>query len=290
MEGESIYGTYGQAGKLTPAEAKTRIIKNLDEVRKEMDYDYVAKGFSENVYLTKVPSGHDCSKNAYVNTNPVQRNTDVWSSNGYIKEECTISGSVPETITINPEGKELWIVLKDVKLDSGKEIVVDLTNTNGLQEGKVCFLVDGTLSVNNSDIVNKELKDGVAFDYKKDWGMEYFGKKNSHITCTNYAQFTGSFKCPFTTYSAKNYGIYEADYTDEYGVNWKTDTEVTSIDITNNKPPIVGNALFSDIEECQNGFGLYYTESGQSGKGGGGQGAGFNTALGYYELGYFAGS
>ncbi|MDD7517947.1 hypothetical protein [Ruminococcus flavefaciens] len=296
MKRENIYGTYDQAGKFTPADAKTKIIKNLDEVRKEMDYDYVAKGFSENVYLTKVPSGHDCSKNAYVKTNPVQRNTDVWSSNGYIKEDCTLKGIAPEVITINPEGKEIWVVLDNFKLDGKdqstyREIIVDLTNpANGLQEGKVCFLIKGTLNLKGSAIVNKELKDGVAFDYKKDWGIEFFGEKNTKIVCDQQCQFTGSFKCPFTTYKATHNGIYTADYTDEYGVNWKTDTEVTSIDITNNKPPIVGNALFSDIEECQNGFGLYYTESGQSGKSGGGQSAGFNTALGYYELGYFAGS
>jgi len=298
MKRENIYGTYDQAGKFTPADTKTKIIKNLDEVRKEMDYDDVKGDFNESSYCISVPSGHDCSKNAYVKTNPVQRNTDVWSSNGYIKEDCTLKGIAPEVITINPEGKEIWVVLDNFDLngkDNGsyREIVVDLTNpSNGLQEGKVCFLIKGTLKVKGSAIVNKELKDGIAFDYKKDWGIEFFGEKNTKIVCDQPCQFTGSFKCPFTSYTAAKNGIYTADYTDEYGVEWKSKPfgQTRGEDYTANKPPLIGNALFSDIINAQNDFGLYYTESGQSGKGGGGQGAGFNTALGYYELGYFAGS
>jgi hypothetical protein len=292
---ENIYGYYDAAWQFHPADNKTKIIKNLDEVRKEMDFDDATGEFKTSSYSTEVPADHDCSELAYKNN---VRNTNVWSSKGYIKEDCTLKGTAPETITINPEGKTIWVVLDNFDLngkDNGsyREIIVDLTNpSTKLQEGKVCFLIKGDLKVKGSAIVNKELIDGKPFDYTKDWGMEFFGEKNSRIITDQPCSFTGSFKCPFTSYTGDKNGIYTADYTDEYGEQWKLrgHGQTRGNDYTANKPPIVGNALFSEVINAKNDFGLYYTESGQTGNNNNGQGIGFSTALGYYELGYFSGS
>lgn len=299
MTREYIYGEYDESGKFQVKHQENKIVMDLEQVRKEVDLDPATGEFNTTSYPQSVPADHNADANAYTDSNNTARNSAVWSSEGHIKEDCTIRGRISEDITINPEGDTIWVVLDNVTLD-GKCIFVDLSNGvtpeggAAIQEGRVNFLIKGELSLTGAAIVNKLIakpdhdSNPYKFDYTKDWGMEYFGTEGSKILCVNPCTLSGSFKCPATLFGSKVEGKYKVEYTDEYGVNWLT--QKTESDITNGKPVLIGNALFKDIIEAQNLFGLYYTESGQSGDSGDGMGAGFSTALGYYELGYFSGS
>lgn len=298
MTREHIYGEFDASGKFVSKYPNDKIVKTLEEVRKEVDLDPDSGEFNVASYPQAVPADHNADANAYTDSNNSTTNSAVWSSLGHIKEDCTIKGALSQSITINPEGQTIWVVLDNVQMLDGKNIYVDLANPPGdaaaKQEGKVNFLIKGNLTLRGSSIVNKLIAKSdhetnpYKFDYTEDWGMEFFGVEGSKIECTNPCTLSGSFKCPSTSFGSKVQGAYKVDYTDEYNVNW-LNKPANEKDITNSKPVLIGNALFKDILEAQNTFGLYYTESGQSGTGPG-PGTGFSTALGYYELGYFSGS
>lgn len=192
----------------------------------------------------------------------------------------------PMVIEINPLGKEIWVVLDGetnntpLSLTNQVEIHVDLTNpSNGKQEGKVKFFIKGTVDITQGAIINKKIVTGqddtnpleinMLTHKNTDFGMEFYGGDDSEILLTNECTLTGTFKCPYTDFRSSVVGKYRVHYIDEYGVDWATDktlgSQLPGDDMVQGCPCIIGNALFDDVLQTQNDFGLYYTESGQKG-------------------------
>jgi len=311
MERDAIY-----ADKGTP----TKIIRTLTEVRNDMNLDKLEESYP---YDVPIEGGHRtaCAANIeYDGSDAAHRNTTITN-------DATIKNDVDGvTINIDPKGKTIWVVLENVTMKNNADIIVDLTQGGKTPPaGKVCFLVKGTLNLStHNSIVNKEITTNKCeFDSNKDWGMEFYGQKEdntatppiktSKIMVNGMSTITGAFKCPYTDFACDNFGKYEVLYTDEYGVRWwdknkqdskgnygdKNSGSNRGNDLTQHKPPIVGNALFKDvITQGQYGpinmnlFGMFYTKCGQSGSsvGGGGQSGGpISTTEGIFDLIYYSG-
>lgn len=297
MTREKIYGIYDSAtGVFTPAKPDTKIVKNLTEVREMMDYDVTTGDFKTDAYPNKIPSGQE---GAVAYENGTKKNTDVvsaiWDTDtdgDYIKGNCTIKGNVNDIIRIKPTGtQDLWILLDGVSM-TNKGIIVDISSTAGNLGSTVNFMIKDTLFMDKSVIVTQEIYEKGSngqvykFKYDKDFGIKFYGMNGSVINTQNEVCFSGSFKCPWTIYNVAMQGKYEVEYEDEYGKIWnKSNSNGTMAGC----PAILGNALFKEIKGQSNGFGLFYSESGGSGSAPGVSG-GFNTSLGYYEIGYFSGS
>ena len=184
-----------------------------------------------------------------------------------------------KVIEINPLGKEIWVVLDDVSLSNEAEIHVDFTNpTNGKQEGKVKFFIKGDVNLDKGAIINKKIASGsddsnpldinMVTHTNTDFAMEFYGEDDSQLLLTNECTLSGTFKSPYTNFRSSVVGKYRVNYTDEYGVDWTTKkrgSQLPGDDMVQGCPCIIGNALFKDVLETQNDFGLYYTESGQTG-------------------------
>ena len=184
-----------------------------------------------------------------------------------------------KVIEINPLGKEIWVVLDDVSLSNEAEIHVDFTNpTNGKQEGKVKFFIKGDVNLDKGAIINKKIASGsddsnpldinMVTHTNTDFAMEFYGEDDSQLLLTNECTLSGTFKSPYTNFRSSVVGKYRVNYTDEYGVDWTTKkrgSQLPGEDMVQGCPCIIGNALFKDVLETQNDFGLYYTESGQTG-------------------------
>jgi len=314
MTREAIYGKEDpDSHEFIPADSKTKLVKNIVEVRKELNMDKNGD-YDENVYHNHVPKKFctNASDDTFIddpndplyntaenkanrNKLPYAYNDDgtpntssgVWSG-GEIIRSCIIGnppGSTKTTFTpngsvkIKGSGEGIWIVLKNVKTET-KDNIDFLCDTSA---GKVCFLVDGRLDISKTDIRPTVTGGGVQaytsgckVTPKSNWGIEYYGAEGSSIDMTqNECTLVGTFMCPNTTFSNKVEGKTPCTYVDEYGN-----------ERTNVKSPIVGSALFNKITEAQNCFGVLNS---------GGAGAtnntkNINTALGTYEISYFTGS
>lgn len=184
-----------------------------------------------------------------------------------------------KVIYINPLGKEIWVVLDNVTMSNELEIHVDLTNpANGKQEGKVRFFIKGKVDMTKGAIINKRIASGsddsapllinMVTHENTDFGMEFYGKPDSELLLTNECTLSGTFKSPYTDFRSSVVGKYRVHYIDEYGVDWTSKQQgkqERGCDMVQGCPCIIGNALFKDVLETQNDFGLYYTETGQTG-------------------------
>ena len=217
--------------------------------------------------------------------NGVKKDTSVFDGD-VIVDSCTLKGTFDnKTITINPQGKDIWVILEDYTFSNGGNILVDRFytkpgDTTPTECGKVQFFIKGKLEANGSGgIVNKKIVDNSPLEINMastprlntDFGMEFYGASDSSILLNNYFTLCGTFKCPYTDFEAKNHGYYQVKYTDEYGIDWsaKSTGQTRGADQTGGKPTIIGNALFRNIIDTQNEFGLFYTETGQNNSGNG---------------------
>ncbi|WP_024860877.1 polymer-forming cytoskeletal protein [Ruminococcus flavefaciens] len=295
---------------------KTKIVRTLTEVREEMNLDNLEKSYPKDVpasYKTDAEGNIE-----YDGSDASKRNTTITKS-------CTIKNDVDNVkITINPQGKTIWVILENVTMKNGADIFVDLIQTddagNKFEAGKVCFLVKGMLYLSNQNsIVNKEVTTGGpyfckncpsdTFDYTKDWGMEFYGTEQdtskgipgSTIQMTNLSTITGAFRCPYTNFACMQKGKWTVKYIDEYGVDWskKAGGQTRGADLTSGAPPIIGNALFKDVLQQDssgndlgmNEFGMYYTQCGQGGSaiGNSNNNTKVTTSEGVFDILYFSG-
>jgi hypothetical protein len=199
----------------------------------------------------------------------------VYTNGNYSKDE----EYKPKVIEINPLGKEIWVVLDNVTMVNEAEIHVDFTNpANGKQEGKVKFFIKGTVKIDKGSIINKKIASGtddsnpleinMVNHTNTDFRMEFYGENDSELFLSNNCTLTGTFKCPYTDFQSLVVGKYRVHYIDEYGVDWTKKPQGAQTrggDQVQGCPCIIGNALFDDVLQTQNDFGLYYTESGQIG-------------------------
>ncbi|SFW30942.1 hypothetical protein [Ruminococcus flavefaciens] len=205
----------------------------------------------------------------------------------YKADDTTYNGSTAHVININPKGKTIWVVLDNVGVGNNVEIHVD-RYYDGKECGKVNFFIKGSLSgdktydanamadhlcIVNKKVVNEtplliSMKPGAH--QNTDFGMEFYGETDSSIELSNECTLTGTFKCPYTDFSATKCGKYKVHYVDEYGIDWSgkpTGGQERGMDMTGGCPVIIGNALFHDVLDTRNEFGLFYTETGQIGEG-----------------------
>lgn len=304
MKREAIYSAKG-----TP----TKIVRTLTEVREEMNLDNLNASYPDNVPNETIPGQtvtyrQLCAANIAWES-AKKEDCAAWAKDGEtvtdtITSSCTIKGALNKDITIAPSGNEtIWVVLDGVTFDdNGCNIVVDLKNGKTEESGKVCFLIKGTLNLHNRNaIVNKKIIDNAPYEFNAtaDWGMEFYGAVGSTVVLRNGCTITGTFRCPRTNIACNSNGKYEVKYTDEYGKNWynKGGGQERGGDITNHKPPLIGNALFKDVITTfggesygHNNFGMYYTECGNGGTGSSGNNNNqtINTAEGVFELIYFS--
>lgn len=310
MTRKAIYGEYEPGrGKFVPADPATKIVKTLQEVRKEMNMDPDTGEYDPDVYLLELPAGVNCSSPAFTDTNNTTKNSTVWSGDAIVKN-CTITGNVTNDIKIRATAGEgssniLWIVLKDLYL-TGADIIVEIPDD---QPGAVVnFMLEGNIELRRAAIRNSKIYGGCDITYLFDSGMTFYGagptdsnpSASSSIWLAEAGTLVGNFKCPETTFRAELEGKYKVNYTDEFGIDWsgRGNGQQIDDDYTGGYPAIIGNALFKEVLNASNKFGIYYTESGAAGGGGGDDGAlgggggeGFDDATGsYWEVGYFTGS
>ena len=317
MTRKAIYGYEDpDSHEFIEADPKTKLIKNVYEVRQELNmdkngdydpkiyHDHVPKKFCLNADDdTFIDEPDDPLYNSTENVaqrnklpyaygtdgKPVDDNT-IWQG-GEIISSCIIGDPDGKNFTppkgdvkIKGSGDGIWIILRNVVTadDSGVNFLCDTS------EGKVCFLIDGTLTISKTDIrptVTKvsanggysvqEFKAGCTVTPQSSWGIEYYGTEGSKIVLSpNESTLVGTFMCPNTTFKSEVQGKTSCKYIDEYGV----ERTISS--------PIVGSALFNKIEGAKNEFSVLNS---------GGAGAKTNTssvhtALGTYEISYFAGA
>lgn len=304
MTREAIYGEYNEVtGQFTPANPSTKIVRNIQEVRKEMDYEeddmlggqfskkaypdeLEAKNRGENAFQTEA-DGRTIRKNG---NQPIRNeSTGIWGSKDgkyFIKDNCTLTGQLDTDITIRPHGDnggEVWIYLDHFTLNGGQIIVDNDYNGDGTPDGTVNFMISGDFDIKiGGSIITKDLHDNINgttnIKYDRDFGIIFFGEASSSITIENPSTLCGSFKTPYTTLTVHNEGKYNVVYTDEYGEDWT------------GKPTLLGNALVMAVKGQSNNFSMFFTETGGAGGGTGG-GEGFKDAFGgYYEVGYFSGT
>lgn len=295
MTREKIYGEDTDLG-FKAATGETKIIKNLGEMRKDLNMNEATGEYKKEIYHTCVPKEYCLNAKDDADTEenklPCAFNADgskdlssgVWNKAGdtiiksciigYDKDAKDESGNpkvftIPDKSNIKIESSNnVWVVLRNVYMKEDSQIICD-TNKGG----KVCFLIDGILTIRKGMIRPNTFTNGCDVDCKTQWGIEYYGVPSSSIKCEVNATLVGTFMCPVTTFSSQVAGYWPCNYTDEYG-------HTTSID-----SPIVGSALFGKIESAQNAFAVLNS---------GGSGASddkvvVNTVFGTYQIDYFMG-
>lgn len=288
---------YPRTLKEAAGEAIAATLENADETSKEtaiaLDGNYKKNASNTSIWghqtdkdiitgncvITGSISGSDMSVNdgndgkIKAKDRPYKR--AVYTNGNYSKDE----EYKPKVIEINPLGKEIWVVLDNVTMGNEAEIHVDFTNpANNKQEGKVKFFIKGTVKIDKGSIINKKIASGtddsnpleinMVNHTNTDFRMEFYGENDSELFLSNNCTLTGTFKCPYTDFQSLVVGKYRVHYIDEYGVDWTKKPQGVQTrggDQVQGCPCIIGNALFDDVLETQNDFGLYYTESGQIG-------------------------
>lgn len=312
MKRENIYGSYDGGdyeGQFTPAPDETKIIKTIQEVRVDLglkqngavtDYPNTLAGAAGDTVAALLEETNGTSKASAIALEDYKQknadNTSIWKDD-VITGSCVIKGKLDSdymnpnkaetdgnyhksVIEINPQGKDIWVVLDNVTA-SGVQIHVNRFykapgETVAKECGKVKFFIKGKLEMKISGgIVDKKIVDNepleinMATHKNTDFGIEFYGADDSSIELHNYITLCGTFKCPYTDFSNDNNGYYHVDYTDEYGINWLTEKnqggQTRGADQTSGHPVIIGNALFRDVIETQNNFAIFYTETGQTG-------------------------
>lgn len=295
MTREKIYGEDTDLG-FKAATGETKIIKNLGEMRKDLNMNEATGEYKKEIYHTCVPKEYCLNAKDDADTEenklPYAFNADgskdltsgVWNKAGdtiiksciigYDKDAKDESGN-PKVFTILDKSNikiessnNVWVVLRNVYMKEDSQIIC---NTN--KGGKVCFLIDGTLAIRKGMIRPNTFTNGCDVDCKTQWGIEYYGVPSSSIQCEVNATLVGTFMCPETTFSSEVAGYWPCNYTDEYG-------HTTSI-----ASPIVGSALFGKINSASNDFAVLNS---------GGNSASddkvvVNTVFGTYQIDYFMG-
>ncbi len=287
MTREKIYGSYDGGeydGAFTPAPNDTKLIKNLQEVRKDLGLDPVTGDMS--AYPDSITDPNESAKAERLAMENGEKKSQPVFDGDVIVDSCRLSGTFNGTnITINPQGKDIWIILDNFSFMNGGNIFVDRYyqkpgDSAPTECGKVQFLIRGKFEASGEGgIINKKIKDNEPLEINMaanprintDFGMEFYGETDSSIKLNNYFTLTGTFKCPYTDFQSSEKGKYQVKYTDEYGEDWslRGNGQVRWQDQTGGKPVIIGNALFRDVKETQNNFGLFYTETGQNNSGNG---------------------
>ncbi|MBO4877056.1 MAG: hypothetical protein J5501_03515 [Ruminococcus sp.] len=293
---DKILGTIQPSGEVNPvADASTKIIKTLDEVRTELGYNKLADEFQ----------GYAGSVSDFGPDALTQTATVINNASGTISDSCTITGFAGDvTIDTGAAGTTKLIVLKGTQNGDYTQYIWNAAtmsndiitvhsdkflnlnhNIRVIGQGSVKFFIDGVLNMNNAQIYYDDdcgygnIYQTGSFDYQAKIPVDFYGAAmtgntvNSHILMTNNCLLMGSFKMPWTDICQSVKGPKDFTYTSDTGVSYT------------GKPVIIGNALFHDILNTQNDFQMYYTEAGGTMNPGG-----FNTELGYYDIAYFSGS
>ena len=292
MKRENIYGTHGTIGEdgtdFTPASNQTKIITTLNEARTSLGLK--ANGeIDTDKYPTSFPDAENYpvaidGSTVYDATADNLFNSTV-DGNKAISKNCIIKGQPNQDIYVKTDGKTIYILLDNVKLDCHKIVVDHVVDSNGaIADGDVVFIIKGTLDVinNGSGIVTKEFINLPGYDYTKDWGIIYYAENSGStkpvITVKNgEGTMVGCFRTPTAIFAQfGNGGFWEKEYTGEDGQTVK------------DKPVIVGNALFDKVYG-QNNIINHYTATGG---GGGSSSSGMKTIVtdvGFFEIQYMLG-
>lgn len=325
MEREKIYGTYEtEDHTFKEADEETKIIKNIYEVRVDLGlkrngevngYPSTLVGAAGETVANKLEQTVDGEIVSKATGIAIENNkkmnagdTSIWNGN-VITGDCVIKGNLQgaemtgnngtypsKIIEINPQGKNIWVVLDNVSTGNEVEIHVNRfykAPGEAVEKecGKVQFFIKGTLKGDKLAIIDKKIVDEKPLEINMvthkntDFGIEFYGEEDSYIQLSNPSTLCGTFKSPYTDFSSTDLGKYEVNYTDEYGINWPTQkvqgSQKQGGDQTSGRPTIIGNALFRNVTETKNNFAIFYTETGQSGdsgnEGDGGDGEGGTT-------------
>jgi hypothetical protein len=275
MTREKIYGEHTGLG-FQPADPKTKIITTLQEARTALNMDPTDGSFSSSVYINAVPGGDPAA----------------WDGSTTITSSCTIKNTtINDDITIDT-ASEIWIVLDNCSIASGKTIKVQEDPTG--KHGTVNFLIRGTVKLGNqAKIITSSVSNGCTVSYTKDFGILYYAEAAKNVAGTLVlptltmgmeSMICGSVKAPTLKVYASKYGGWEIKYISEY-----SSTPVST------HPNVLGNALIDHVEKDPNegdlsNFAVIYTKSGAGGSVSGGGGGLVPTSLGYFDIGYLAGA
>lgn len=296
MTRKAIYGDVKPSGEFEQAKAETKIIKNIYEMRKDLNFDEDGN-YKPEVYHTKVPkefclNAKDESDNtedklpyAFNNDGSKNLGSGVWNKDGdTIVRSCIIgydssldSDLADKLFLINDQIKitsndVVWVVLRNVNFDAlGGHHGDILCDT---EKGKVCFLIDGTLKCTQMGVIrNKDYYNGCTVKVDQTWGIEYYGKENSEIIMIDPSTLVGTFLCPLTTFESNVAGLWEVNYEDAYGDTRKV------------KSPIVGSAMFKKVNKGKNEFAILNSGASSGKK----KTPVVNTVFGVYQIDYFMG-
>ena len=195
------------------------------------------------------------------------------SDSGVITKSCKIDTNICGYLEIEAKDSDIWIILDNATLGwhgfGGDIVVKDSPYT-------VKFFVNGTFVNEKRFVGPKSIYDewtstgqaNVKWDDRMN--IEWYGAVGSTIKFENNGTMCGAARAPYTKLIANVDGKVNVSYENEYGQT--SDME----------PVWIGNALFNDAD-VDNNFVFAYTKAG-----GGGSSSTLATALGDYELSYFA--
>ena len=184
------------------------------------------------------------------------------SEGGAITKSCIIDTTINNNLEIYAKDSDIWVILADgVRLNEKTVTVKSSPYT-------VKFFVAGFFDNFKGVIKNEKADNHYKWDEKMN--IEWYGATGSVINFNNNGTICGAARAPYTTVQANVNGVMNIEYEDEYG-NTRSMT-----------PCWIGNALFNDAK-VSNNFSIAYTQAG-----GGGSTTSLGTALGDYELSYFA--
>ncbi|MBP3760912.1 MAG: hypothetical protein J6I55_05510 [Ruminococcus sp.] len=184
------------------------------------------------------------------------------SEGGAITKSCIIDTTINSDLEIYAKDSDIWVILADgVRLNEKTVTVKSSPYT-------VKFFVAGFFD-NFKGVIKNEKADN-HYKWDERMNIEWYGATGSVINFNNNGTICGAARAPYTTIQANVNGVMNIEYEDEYG-NTRSMT-----------PCWIGNALFNDAK-VSNNFSIAYTLAG-----GGGSTTSLGTALGDYELSYFA--
>lgn len=317
MTREAIYGkkdTQAEGG-FQEADSSTKIVTTLKEARKSLGLN-VDGSLNADVYPTSFGSGDKLDLSTLkvaIESGAIKDSTVFKKSEGSsapssgfqtISESCVLKGKLLEhagsvlnvnggtavpnsnvkingsnddfrVLYITPRSNDpLYIVLDNVALENPNvALVVD----KSYGTGEVYFVVKGELKIDKAMIITTDYKKDMTFDYTKNWGISYYGYEGSKINITNDSTLIGCFKMPQTDFKARVRGQMNVKYTGENGIQ------------IDDKPVIVGNALFKSVDAA-NDFVNFYTATGGGNGGGGGGSKTILTKVGYFDVMYMSAS
>ena len=310
MKREAIYGYEDDTGEFVEAPPATKIIKNLSEMRKQLNLNPDGS-YRDDVYFTQVPKQFclnatdadddtpnklpyafksDGSKNPGSATEPC-----VWETNGdgslgdTIIRSCIIGNEDGSEFVINNDrvkkvkiktSSVVWVVLRNVKFDGGvREVVCDTNDCTG----KVKFLIQGTLNSNEGVVIHPtNFTNGCTVDATTaKWNVEYYGEEGSKIYCRLGSTFVGTFMSPLTTFESEVAGAWGCYYKDIYGEIKNFAGEANQL----NYSPIIGSAMFASVPKATNNFGVLNSGGSSISD----DKKSIQTTFGTYKISYFMG-